>query len=89
MITTLKRVCATGLAALGLCASSVFLSTGVAHAGRCDDDPGAVFGGGVGPFGANGGAFVDCHFAQDGSHDHCQVVKVMGIQVGGCSRVGP
>lgn len=78
------------LAALGTgtLVTAATLLAPAAHAGRCDDDPNAQFGAGAGPGGMNGGAFVDCHFAPDGSHDHCQIVKVMGIQVGGCSRVG-
>jgi hypothetical protein len=32
---------------------------------------------------------LDCHFAPDGSHDHCVGVRALGFGGVQCSRVGP
>ena len=82
----LKRVVATGIAAVGLAVGGVVLaSPGTAHASCVNADDAQGGGGGGWP---GGGGFVDCHYAADGSYDHCVNVRVLGFGGWQCNGVG-
>jgi hypothetical protein len=54
------------------------------------DWPSVCGGGGAGGGGwAGGGGFCDSLPYEDGSHDHCVNVRVLGFGGWQCSRVGP
>jgi hypothetical protein len=90
----MKKALAALTGAAVLSTGGVALATAhapLAHAifGVCANAEDVQYGGGAGPMGANGGGWADCHFAPDGSHDHCVVVKVLGFGGMQCTRMGP
>jgi hypothetical protein len=83
----IKTIIGMGAGAL-IAAGSLVLATPAApaHASCINADDAQGGGGGGWP---GGGGYVDCHFAPDGSHEHCVNVHVLGYGGWNCGRVGP